>query len=41
MSGWWMGGCGWEGVKNEMNANSAFNLVGVKVEVEADLGQNY
>ena len=29
---------GWVGVENEINANYAFNLVGVKVEVEAELG---
>ena len=27
------------GVENEINANSAFNLVGVEVEVEAELGK--
>ena len=29
---------GWVGVENEINAISAFNLVGVEVEVEAELG---
>ena len=28
------------GVENEINAISAFNLVGVEVEVEAELGKN-
>ena len=28
------------GVENEINANSAFNYVGVEVEVEAELGNN-
>ena len=30
---------GWVGVENEINAISAFNLVGVEVEVEAELGK--
>ena len=31
---------GWVGVENEINAISAFNLVGGEVEVEAELGNN-
>ena len=33
----WVGG--WVGVENEINAISAFNKVGVEVEVEAELGK--
>ena len=37
---WWSGGCGaYVVVEYENNANSAFNLVGVEVEVEAKLGK--
>ena len=32
---------GWVGVENEINAISAFNLVGVEVKVEAELGNSY
>ena len=35
--GGWLGG--WVGVENEINAISAFNLVGIEVEVEAKLGK--